>query len=57
MDWLRMIRDHIAISIHITRDDLDSAPFDAQGGLGQMYALFGSGMDAVLDEINEALSA
>ena len=57
MDWLRMIRDHIATSIHITRDDLDFAPFDAQGGLGQMYALFGSGMDAVLDEINEALSA
>ena len=40
-----------------TRDDLDFAPFDAQGGLGQMHALFGSGMDAVLDEINEALSA
>ncbi|MDP2737964.1 MAG: type I restriction-modification enzyme R subunit C-terminal domain-containing protein [Pseudorhodobacter sp.] len=57
MDWLRMIRDHIATSIHIARDDLDFAPFDAQGGLGRMYALFGSGMDAVLDEINEALSA
>ena len=33
------------------------APFDAKGGLGRMYQLFGPGMDAVMDEMNEALSA
>ena len=43
MDWLRMIRDHIATSIHIERDDLDMAPFDAKGGLGKMHQLFGDG--------------
>ena len=32
-----MIRDHIATSVHIDREDLDMAPFDAKGGLGQMY--------------------
>ena len=57
MDWLRMIRDHIATSVRIERDDLDYAPFDGKGGLGRMHALFGPGMDAVMDEMNEALSA
>ena len=57
MDWLRMIRDHLATSFTIERDDLDLAPFDSKGGMGQMYALFGDSMDAVMAEMNEALSA
>ncbi len=57
MAWLQMIRDHIATSYHIERDDLELAPFDGQGGLGKMYQLFGAEMDAVLDELNEALVA
>jgi type I restriction enzyme R subunit len=56
MDWLRMIRDHIATSLRIERDDLDLTPFDAKGGLGGMYALFGPRMDAVMSEMNEALA-
>ncbi|MCF3595757.1 DEAD/DEAH box helicase family protein [Rhodobacteraceae bacterium LMO-12] len=57
MGWLRMIRDHLATSFTIERDDLDMSPFDGKGGLGQMYALFGDGMDDVMTEMNEALSA
>ena len=57
MDWLRMIRDHIVTSFHLDRDDLDMAPFDGKGGLGQMYKLFGERMDSVIDELNEALAA
>ena len=57
MDWLRMIRDHIITSFHLDRDDLDMAPFDSKGGLGQMHKLFGEQMDAVMDELNEALAA
>jgi type I restriction enzyme R subunit len=57
MSWLRMIRDHVATSFHIERDDLELAPFDGQGGLGKMYQLFGAQMDALLDELNEALVA
>ena len=57
MDWLRMIRDHLATSITVERDDLELAPFDAQGGLGRMYALFGDRMDDVMAEVNEALAA
>lgn len=33
------------------------SPFDAQGGLGKMWQLFGEGMDPLLDELNEALVA
>ncbi|HYN36124.1 MAG TPA: DEAD/DEAH box helicase family protein [Actinomycetota bacterium] len=54
--WLRMIRDHISNSFHLDRDDLDMAPFDAKGGMGQMYELFGDQMDEVIDELNEALA-
>ena len=57
MDWLRMIRDHLATSFTIERDDLEMAPFDAHGGLGRMYVLFGDGMDEVMAEMNEALAA
>ena len=56
MDWLRMIRDHVATSFHFDRDDLEMAPFDAQGGLGRMYHLFGNQMDRMIDELNEALA-
>ena len=57
MDWLRMIRDHIVTSFHLDRDDLDMAPFDGRGGMGQMYKLFGDRMDDVIDELNETLAA
>lgn len=57
MDWLRMIRDHIATSFHVDRDDFETAPFDAKGGLGRMYVLFGDQMDSVINELNEALGA
>ena len=56
MEWLRMIRDHIMNSFHLDRDDLDMAPFDSKGGMGQMYNLFGDQMDSVIDELNEVLA-
>ncbi len=55
MNWLHMIRDHVANSFHIERDDLEMAPFDAQGGLGKMHQLFGARMEPLLDELNEVL--
>ncbi|MBK9522279.1 MAG: DEAD/DEAH box helicase family protein [Rhodocyclaceae bacterium] len=57
MDWLRMIRDHVANSFHIARDDLEMSPFDSQGGLGRMVQLFGARMEPLLDELNEVLVA
>jgi len=57
MNWLRMIKDHIATSVHFSKDDLDYAPFDAKGGVGKMYQLFGDEMDAIIEEMNEELVA
>ena len=57
LDWLRMIKDHVVSSYHIEIDDLDFTPFDAQGGKGKMYQLFGKEMDEIINELNEVLAA
>ncbi len=57
MKWLRMIKDHIATSIHLDTDDLDYTPFDAAGGKGKMWQLFGEGMNDIINELNEVLAA
>jgi type I restriction enzyme R subunit len=55
--WLRLMKDHIAASGCITRSDFDYAALAAQGGLQKVWSLFGSGLDALMDEMNEALVA
>ena len=57
MDWLRMIRDHIATSGSVSSDDLDLSPFGEKGGLGRFYVLFGDKYQDVLDDMNYALVA
>lgn len=57
MQWLHMIKNHIATSIHLEADDLDYTPFDAQGGKGKMFQLFGDNMNEIINELNEALAA
>ncbi|MCQ1534506.1 DEAD/DEAH box helicase [Methanosarcina sp. KYL-1] len=56
MNWLRMIKDYVANSFHLEIDDLDYTPFDAPGGRGRMYQLFGDEMNMVISELNEALA-
>ena len=57
MLWLRMIKDHIAASVSFSVDDLDYTPFDAQGGKGKMWQLFGNDTESIINELNEALAA
>ena len=57
MSWLRMIKDHIISSVAIDRESFGYAPFDAEGGIGKMYQLFGDGMDGIIEELNGELVA
>jgi type I restriction enzyme R subunit len=57
MQWLRMLKDHIAASVSVSIDDLDYLPFDSQGGKGKMWQLFGSATEKIINELNEALAA
>lgn len=57
MQWLRMIKEYVANSYHIEKEDFDLNPFNAQGGLGKMWQLFGEKTEEILNELNEALAA
>ena len=57
MEWLRLIKDHIAVSLSIETDDLDLNPFDSKGGLGRFYEVFGDKYEAILQEMNIELVA
>ncbi len=57
MNWLRMIKEYVATSFHLEIDDLDYTPFDAFGGRGRMYQLFGDEMNMVISELNDVLAA
>lgn len=57
MQWLRMIKDYIASSLHLETDDFELDPFNKQGGLGKMWMLFGEQTDEIINELNEVLAA
>lgn len=57
MEWLRLIKDHIAVSLSIEPEDLDLSPFDRKGGLGRFYDVFGDQYKAILQEMNVELVA
>jgi len=57
MDWLQMLKDQIATSVHVDTEDLDYTPFDAKGGRGKMWQLFGDEMETIINELNEVLAA
>ena len=57
IDWLRMLKDHIVSSFHIEVEDLDYTPFDAHGGRGKMWQLFGEEMEDIIKELNTELVA
>jgi len=57
MEWLRLVKDHIAVSLSIEPTDLDLNPFDRRGGLGRFYEVFGESYEAILMEMNIELVA
>ena len=57
LSWLNLIRDHIATSLSIDRDDFELTPFVEKGGLGKATMLFGSTLEPLLKELSEVLVA
>jgi type I restriction enzyme R subunit len=57
MQWLRMIKDYVASSFHVAKDDFELDPFNKNGGLGKMWQLFGERTDEIIGVLNEVLAA
>ena len=57
MEWLRMIKDYVAGSFHVSKEDFDLSPFNAAGGLGKFYQCFREDYEKILEELNEVLAA
>lgn len=57
MEWLRLIKDHIASSCRIERDDFDYAQLADKGGLQKAWVMFDGQLDGLLAEMNEELVA
>ena len=56
-EWLRLMKDHIASSCSIQREDFDFAELAGKGGLQKAWAVFGPQLDELMDELNAGLVA
>ena len=54
-EWLRLMKDHIAGSCSISREDFDYAELADKGGLQKVWGLFGNELDTLMKEMNEEL--
>ena len=57
VEWLTMIKDHIAASLSIDAEAFDYKPFQQKGGLGKAFLVFGEEFSGLLKELNEVLAA
>jgi type I restriction enzyme R subunit len=57
LNWLERIRDHVATSLSISRNDFEFEPFSGRGGFGKANEAFEGQLDEVLAELNQALAA
>lgn len=56
-EWLRLMKDHVASSCSIAREDFDYAELADKGGLQKAWGLFGKELDTLMNEMNEELVA
>jgi type I restriction enzyme R subunit len=56
-EWLRLMKEHIASSCSISRDDFDYAELAAKGGLQKAWGVFGQELNTLMTELNEVLVA
>jgi len=57
LEWLKMIKDHIAASMNIEMADFESVPFNQKGGPVKAAQVFGNELDNILTELNSVLAA
>jgi type I restriction enzyme R subunit len=57
MEWLQNIKNHIASSLVIEKDDFELPPFYEEGGLVKAHQIFGNELDNILNQLNEVLAA
>jgi type I restriction enzyme R subunit len=57
MEWLQMIKEHIATSVAITVEDLELTPFQERGGAIKAGTVFGEQLNNILEGLNGALIA
>ncbi len=55
--YLELVKDRIATNLGIAPEELTAPPFSSQGGLGKARQLFGDELNALLDELTQALAA
>ena len=55
--WLDAVKDHVASSLIVGRDDLQESPFSTMGGLAKARRLFGEQLEPLLDDLNRSLVA
>jgi type I restriction enzyme R subunit len=56
IDWLTLIKDHIATSLEITKADLELSPFVQHGGLASIYHVFGNDYESILNDLQRELA-
>lgn len=56
LEWLGLIKDHIAANISIKKDDFEYVPFYEKGGLVKADKVFKGTLNDVLNELNEVLA-
>jgi type I restriction enzyme R subunit len=56
-EWLRLMKDHIASSCSISREDFDFAELADKGGLQKVWTVFGADLDGLMAEMNRELVA
>ena len=56
-EWLRLMKDHIASSCSISREDFDYAELADKGGLQKVWTVFGADLDGLMAEMNRELVA
>lgn len=55
LEWLEMIKNHIAASVSIEVEDFNYTPFYEKGGVVKLHKLFGSKVEKILKQLNEVL--